>query len=100
MATLVHEARAVEPTDEGVVVLRPEPRGASVERLADGEFRVLGRDVERAVALNDVTTPEALDYIDHRLQRLGVGRMLARAGAEDGDVVWIGEFSFEYRPDS
>ena len=24
-------------------------------------------------------------------------RLLARAGAADGDVVWIGEFSFEYR---
>ncbi len=100
MATLVHEARSVEPTDEGVVVIRPEPRGATVERLGDAEFRVLGRDVERIVALNDVSTAEALAHIDQRLERLGVGRMLARAGAEQGDVVWIGDFSFEYRPDS
>ncbi len=100
MAALVHEARSVEPTDEGVVVIRPEPQGATVERVADGEFRVLGRDVERIVALNDVSTAEALAHIDQRLERLGVGRMLARAGAEQGDVVWIGDFSFEYRPDS
>jgi GTP-binding protein len=58
---------------------------------------VLGRDVERVVALNDVTTPEALAYIDQRLERLGVLRLLARAGVADGDVVHIGEFSFEYR---
>jgi GTP-binding protein len=51
------------------------------------------------IALNDVTTPEAMSYIDGRLDRLGVPRMLARAGAREGDVVWIGEFSFEYRPD-
>ncbi len=30
---------------------------------------------------------------------MGVLRMLARAGVQDGDVVWIGEFSFEYQPD-
>jgi GTP-binding protein len=99
LAALVHDARQAEPSVEGVVVLRPEPTGALVERLGDGEFRLLGRDVERIVALNDVTTPEALSFIDQRLERLGVPKMLARAGAREGDVVWIGEFSFEYQPD-
>ena len=99
MASLVHEARAEAPESEGVVVLRPEPTGATVERIGDGEFRLAGRDVERVVALNDITTPDALAYIDRRLDRLGVPRLLARAGAKEGDVVWIGEFSFEYQPD-
>ena len=99
LAALVHEAREAEPMVEGVVVLRPEPTGALVERVGDGEFRLVGRDVERIVALNDVTTPEALSFIDQRLDRLGVPKMLARAGAREGDVVWIGEFSFEYQPD-
>ena len=99
LAALVHDVRQAEPSVEGVVVLRPEPTGALVERLGDGEFRLLGRDVERIVALNDVTTPEALSFIDQRLERLGVPKMLARAGAREGDVVWIGEFSFEYQPD-
>jgi GTP-binding protein len=100
LASLVHEARqAAETEAEGVVVIRPEVRGAGVERLGEGEFRLVGRDVERVVALNDVTTPEALAYIDHRLERLGVPKMLAKAGAIEGDVIWIGEFSFEYQPD-
>ena len=97
MARLVHEAREAAPATEGVVLLRPEPTGAVVEREGEGEFRVRGRDVERVVALNDVTTPDAAAYIGHRLERLGVNKLLARAGAADGDVVWIGEFSFEYR---
>ncbi len=99
MARLVHEAREQVEHDDGVIVIRPEPSGAVVERLDDGEFRLAGRDVERVVALNDVTTPEALAYIDHRLGRLGVPKMLAKAGATEGDVVWIGDFSFEYQPD-
>ena len=62
-----------------------------------GRVPVRGRDAERVVALNDVTTPDAAAYIGHRLERLGVNKLLARAGAADGDVVWIGDFSFEYR---
>jgi GTP-binding protein len=99
LASLVAGARAAAPSEEGVVVLRPEPVGAVVQRVGEREFRLVGRDVERVIALNDVTTPEAMSYIDGRLDRLGVPRMLARAGAREGDVVWIGEFSFEYRPD-
>ncbi len=99
MAALVHQARTAEPEVDGVVLLRPEPVGALVTREDDGSFRVSGRDVERVVMINDVTTPDALNYIGHRLERLGVNKLLARAGAKDGDVVWIGDFSFDYQDD-
>ncbi len=99
LATLVDQARQAQPTREGLVIIRPEVDGSVVERVQDGEFRVLGRAVERVVALNDVTSPEALNWIDERLKKLGVDRLLSRAGAQEGDIVWIGEFSFEYEPD-
>jgi GTP-binding protein len=99
MASLVHEARQAEPVQEGMVLIRPEPEGVWVERLGDNEFRVHGRAAERVVALNDVTTHEALAYIDDRLKRLGVPRLLSRAGAQEGDVVWIAGFSFDYVPE-
>ena len=84
---------------EGHVILRPESDAAWVERLGERQWRVHGRKVERAVHLNDVTTPDALSYIDERLAKLGVPRLLSRAGVVDGDVVWIGGFSFDYRRD-
>ena len=99
MAALVHAARRSEPEPEGMVVIRPEVTGAVVERLDEHEFRLLGREVERVVALDDVTTADAMAYIDQRLERLGVRRMLERAGVREGDVGWIGDFSFEYQPD-
>jgi GTP-binding protein len=98
LATLVAEARAAQPDEPGIVIIRPDVDGARVERLGDHEFRLVGRQVERVVALNDVTTPEALSYIDHQLERLGVPKMLAKVGAAEGDVVWIASFSFEYQP--
>ena len=32
-----------------------------------------------------------MSYIGHRLDRLGVNKLLARAGATDGATVWIGQ---------
>ena len=68
----------------------------AVERGPSGEFVVLGRKAERAVALNDLTNADALAYVQHRLERMGVDRALARAGAKPGDHVRIGKFQFEY----
>ena len=100
MAALVHEARNEQPANEGIVIIRPEAEGGRVERLGEHEFRLIGRQVERVVALNDVTTPEALSYIDYQMKRLGVPRILSRAGAQDGDIIWIADFSFEYQQEA
>ncbi len=99
MAALVHQARAQQPYADGIVIIRPEVDGAMVERLGEHEFRLVGRQVERIVALNDVTTIEAMLYIDYQMKRLSVPKLLARAGARDGDVVWVASFSFEYQSD-
>ena len=99
LASLVHSARQELPVLEGRVILKPESEGSWVEKLGNGGFRVHGRKAERTVHLNDVTTPEAMSYIEERLKKLGVPRLLARAGAVTGDVVGIGEFSFDYAPE-
>ncbi len=99
MFRLVDEARAEETATDGFVVHRPAPVGVSVVREEDGALRVVGRAAERTVALSDVTTAEAQAYITDRLDRLGVPKALARAGAKEGDEVRIGAFAFTYVPD-
>jgi GTP-binding protein len=100
LTRLVAEARAVQPEEESSIVIhRPLPEGFAVERIEMGEYRVVGRVAERAVALNDLTTDEAADYVQGRLRRIGVDRALARAGAQDGDVVHIGAMSFVWYRD-
>jgi hypothetical protein len=34
------------------------------------------------------------------MKRLGVPRILSRAGAQDGDVIWVAGFSFEYEQEA
>ena len=53
-------------------MLRPEEKGFSVVREGEHAWRVRGRPAERAVALADITNPEAMSYLQQRLQRLGV----------------------------
>jgi GTP-binding protein len=96
LATLVEQARAAEGEVEPFVVLRPEEKGFSVVREGAHMWRVKGRPAERAVALADLTNPEAMAYVQQKLQRMGVERALARAGASEGDVVRIGDHELTY----
>jgi GTP-binding protein len=81
------------------VVHRPVPEGVVVAREGGG-FVVVGRTVERAVGLSDLTDPDAMALVQRRLKRLGVDRALARAGARPGDDVRIGQLSFTYSEDT
>ena len=99
MADLVDQARAAEAEvqAEGTfTVHRLVPSGIIVSRDDDGTFVVHGKEAERAVALNDLTNPEALVYAQARLKRMGVDKELARAGARQGDPVRIGKLEFDY----
>ncbi|HUP84254.1 MAG TPA: GTPase ObgE [Acidimicrobiales bacterium] len=97
LAVLVREARAAQPVRDSFVVHHPEAEGVRIERADDASWVVLGRPAARAVALNDLTNADALAFVQDRLKKLGVDKALAKAGASDGDVVRIANFSFEYR---
>jgi len=98
LAALVTAERAATPGPRtGRVVHRPPPEGVSVVREG-GEFVVSGREATRAVALSDLTDPDALAVAQRRLRRAGVDRALARAGARAGDAVRIGDMVFEWEP--
>ncbi|MGC1513152.1 MAG: GTPase ObgE [Acidimicrobiales bacterium] len=99
MAELVSRARVAMPAPEAFAVHRPILESFRVERRDNGSFLVVGRQAERAVALDDLTKADALEYAHTQLQRLGVNRALARAGARSGDLVTIGKLSFEYEED-
>ncbi len=98
LAVLVTEARTAEPARVSRVVHRPEATGVSIERV-DDVLVVHGRAAHRAVALSDITTPNAMEYVRDRLTSLGVDKALRRAGARQGDTVQIGSVEFEYEED-
>lgn len=102
LAGLVSEARAAEAEalEHEIVVHRPMPEAIVVERTAPHAFVVKGRAASRAARFQDLTDDEALDEVVKRLRALGVDRLLTRAGVRDGDVVTVGELTFEWWRDA
>jgi GTP-binding protein len=99
LADAVRTARAALAEPSQFVVHRPVREGYQVVRDDGGGWVVEGREAVRAVALSDLTRSDALEEAHRRLQRLGIDRALARAGAQAGDSVRIGGFVFDYQDD-
>jgi GTP-binding protein len=107
MAEIVVEARANAPEPEAVrVVIRPpaaKDTGFEVIRTADGYYLIRGEKPLRWVNQTDFTNDEAVGYLADRLARLGVEQALAKAGAESGDTVLIGDYDdavvFDWAPE-
>jgi GTPase len=97
LAELVAAVRRDEATHRDLteVVHRPLPEEVRVERAGDG-WHVLGRPALRAVRFQDLTDDEALAEVVSRLKALGVDRLLTRAGVLDGDLVHVGDLTFEW----
>jgi GTP-binding protein len=85
------------PAAEEPVVLRPLPEaeGFVVEREAGG-FRVVGRRVERLVAMTDFENEEGAELLQRQLKKLGVTAALEKAGVREGDVVRFGKLELEW----
>lgn len=77
---------------------RPEPRGATPPRVQrkDDVFVINYPEVERIVAMADMTDAEVRRQVRGELNRLGIARALTGAGAKPGDKVRCGEFEWEW----
>jgi len=107
MAEAISAARAARPAPEPTrIVLRPEPvAGPDFELVRTGEnaFRVRGEKPRRWILQTDFSNDEAVGYLADRLGRLGIEEALAKAGAEPGAEVLIGDEDnsvvFDWDPD-
>ena len=107
MAELVTSARENAPVPEAVrVVIKPKPvkeAGFEIVRTHEGAYLIRGDKTSRWIAQTDFTNDEAVGYLADRLARLGVEEALAKAGAEPGDTVLIGDLDdaviFDWDPE-
>ncbi len=61
---------------------------------SNGEYVVKNKKIERMVAMTDLNNEEALDYLKHRLKKMGIADRLKKMGVEEGSTVIIGELVF------
>lgn len=104
-ATEVHRLReeaAEDPTPEYDQIWEHKrlerDRAISVEEEEPHVWRVRGSGVERMVVQTEWDNEEAVAFLQRRMERAGVEKALAAAGAMPGDEVRIMDISFEYEP--
>ena len=68
----------------------------TIEREERHAWRVSGGAVERMVIQTDWDNDEAIAFLQHRLDRIGLDDRLAKAGCVQGDEVRILGFDFAF----
>ena len=71
----------------------------SISNLGGGVWRVSGAAIERMVIKTDWENEEAVAYLQHRFDRLGLDKALAKAGCVTGDTVRILGYDLDYARD-
>ena len=71
-------------------------RTITITRDHTGAWRVSGGAIERMVVQTDWENDEAVLYLQHRFERIGLDEKLAKHGAKQGDEVRILGFEFTY----
>jgi GTP-binding protein len=109
MGELVEQARATAAATAAEpvrAVIRPpavKDTGFKVVRTNDGAYLIRGEKPLKWVNQTDFTNDEAVGYLADRLAKLGVEEALAKAGAQSGDTVLIGDFDdavvFDWAPE-
>lgn len=68
------------------------------EIIKEGEYFVIkGEEVEKLFRMTKFTTEEGILRFTRRLRKMGVDEKLEELGAQEGDLVRILDFEFEYR---
>ena len=61
-----------------------------------GQFRVVGEKIEKIVEMTNWDYYEAIQRFQRILEAQGISDALKDAGAQQGDLVMIGEWDFNY----
>lgn len=91
------KAKAFVPETDAVVYRYEAPeKSFRIQRESDGTFVLLGEELERLFLMTDFTHNEAVQRFARQMRKLGVDEALRKRGAEDGDIVRILDFEFEF----
>lgn len=91
----------IKPEEEEVIIKGPQPEKEEKFEInkEDGLYKVTGAEVERKVAMSDLSTEEGLRHLIKNLQDAGLEDALEEAGINEGDKVNVAGLEFEYYRD-
>jgi GTP-binding protein len=94
---LLQHVHEVEPEPEIPVYMpEPDPREFTVKHENEG-WRVSGAAIERAAEMTYWEHDGSRRRFQHLMDKLGVDDALRKAGVQEGDSVFVGEFELEWQ---
>ncbi|MHB1460934.1 MAG: GTPase ObgE [Armatimonadota bacterium] len=99
---MLDEIPVQRPVDEEIFAIkatRTEDRAWEITTPEPGVYQVVSIGIERLVAMTDVENEEAMRRLHRKFRKFGILDKIKEAGAQDGDVVRIGEVEFDYVDD-
>ena len=69
----------------------------TITKQDDGTWQIAGRELEKLFRMANFQTEEGIKRFTKKLRSLGVDDKLEELGVEEGDIVRILDFEFEYR---
>ncbi len=73
-----------------------EEQPFELSREDDGTFVITGGKIERLFKMTDFSRDESVRRFSQQMRRMGIDQALRDRGAEDGDIVRILEYEFEF----
>ncbi|WP_100011942.1 GTPase ObgE [Lentibacillus sediminis] len=92
------KAPAVEEKTEEKVVYRYQKEEAPfmISRDDDGAFVLSGGRIEKLFKMTDFNHDDAVQRFSRQMRGMGVDKALRERGAEDGDIIRLLDFEFEF----
>jgi len=89
----------LEAAEVALPIYRPaeDPRAFNITREEDGGWRIHSASILRAADMTPWDQPGSVRRFQKLMERLGVDEALRKAGAREGDTVYIGEYELEYQ---
>ncbi|MFS0751318.1 GTPase ObgE [Oceanobacillus sp. 1P07AA] len=97
LETIPKYEKELEETDDTVVYrFQKEEDPFHITRDPDGAFVLYGQRIEKLFKMTDFQHDEAVQRFSRQLRGMGVDKALRERGAQDGDVVRLLEYEFEF----
>lgn len=86
-----------EKSDFVEYTFKEEEKIFEIVRDTDGVFNVVGKPLERILAMTNLNQESAVIRFTRQLRSFGVDDELRRLGCKDGDIVRVLDYEFEFR---
>ena len=85
-----------EDLDHKTYTLEDEEPYFTIRRLDAHTWSIEGDKILKFYKMTNISTDEGMMVLMTRLRKLKVDDELEKMGADDGDIVYLDDFSFEY----